>query len=161
VNPFEVLGLTPTMDLDVEKLETRYLELSRQTHPDYHRDSSTDEQLVVLGRAADLNDAYRELADPFERARVLIELGDPEVMARTQQLSGAFLMTAMELAEEVAESDSDAETGALRERIQEQLAGDLDALREYIAGADWQRAAVALHQSRYYRKALHDLEERT
>jgi len=104
VNPFVVLGVPPTMDLNADELERRYLELSRQTHPDRNRSESQQQQIAVLARSAKLNDAYRQLRDPWSRAKTLLSLRRPGILESTKQLCPIFLTEAMELSEEIAET---------------------------------------------------------
>ena len=111
----------------------------------------------MLQRSAELNDAYRELEDPWKRTRSLLELRDRGVMDRTKKLSGTFLMEAMELAEQVACAVGEQVEG-LRRQLQDNTAHCLQDIRAQVAQGNWEAAAVQLHQSRYQRKALADLE---
>jgi Fe-S protein assembly co-chaperone HscB len=77
------------MDLDLDDLDRRYLELSRACHPDHSGASSPAEQVAVLERSARLNDGYRELRDPWRRAARILELQAPGVMDRTKRLAAA------------------------------------------------------------------------
>ncbi len=155
---FAVLGLDPAMNLCPVELETRYLELSREFHPDFASGESADTQAERIRRSADVNDAYRALRNPWVRAERVAEVLDPGCMERTKALPPMFLMEAMELAEEVAGRSDDARP-ALHAKIEadvnDYLARITQALEE-SRGAD---AAVLLHESRYFRKALHDLDD--
>lgn len=158
MDPFAVLGVERSMDLATEELDQRYLELSRQTHPDHQRAATPQEQIAVLERSAQLNDAYRILSDPWKRARSLLELHDHGVIERTKELAPMFLADALELAEEV-EQATGAEATALAQRLEAAVAEDLAAISGGIAAGDFEGAATRLHQSRYHRKALEDLTE--
>jgi hypothetical protein len=113
--------------------------------------------VAVLERSARLNDAYRELRDPWRRAARILELQAPGVMDRTKRLQPEFLGEAIELSEEVAQARGEA-VGSLRQRIAAQVAADLAAIVERIEAGDFAAAATVLHQSRYHRKALDDLK---
>ena len=154
-DPFGVFGFAPSMDLDLDELERRYLAASRTTHPDFHVDVEPAHAAAMIARAATVNDAYRVLRDPWRRARLLCEQLESGVMERNKALDPAFLMDAMELAEQVATTD-DAEREALvstlQVRVDDQLRQVTNALRAGAAA----RAATLLHQSTYLRKALAD-----
>ena len=69
-DPFSLLGLTPSFELDPGELETRYLARVRQFHPD-RATNRTDAQPAddpALATAR-LNDARAILADPERRAQ--------------------------------------------------------------------------------------------
>ena len=158
MDPFAELELPAALELDKGELERRFVALSRDSHPDRHRDAGADEQIAVLERSARLNDAYRVLRDRWRRAEALLELREPGVMDATKKLDPMFLGEAMELAEEVAEAGADAAT-ALRARLGAEIEADWTAIGEAAATGDWRAAATRLHQSRYRRKALADLPD--
>ena len=155
-SPFAVLGLEPRMDLPAADLEEVYLRLSRETHPDAHPGASPDQQVSILTQSAEINDAYRVLRDPWERARAILELREPGIMEQTKQLDPGFLMAAMEEAEAVAGATPTARP-ALQARLKATVDGCLSRLAELIDNDDNQQAATVLHQSRYHKKALSDL----
>ena len=158
-DPFLVLGVPVAMDLDEGDLERRYLALSRECHPDYHRGAGGDEQTAVLQRAAQLNDAYRILVDSWRRAEAILELSEPGVLERTKQLCPAFLMEALDVAEEVAVAPA-ATVAALQARLRGIVDRYLGDVARHLAERQWTKAATHLHESRYYRKALADLQAR-
>lgn len=148
------------MNLDSDELERRYLTLSRECHPDHHGTDTPDQQIAVLERSARINDAYRDLRDPWRRAAKILELRAPGVLGRTKQLCPVFLAEAMELSEEVA-NVSEESLGDLRTQIDAALSRDLDAIANKIEQEDWDEAATVLHQSSYHRKAMADLGANT
>ena len=158
-NPFAVLGLEPRMDLPQTDLEEVYLRLSRETHPDAHPGASPQQQVSILTRSAEINDAHKVLADPWERARAILELREPGIMAQTKQLDPEFLMAAMEQAEAVSRAapTASAARGALRESLEAAVRACLADITELIQNDQNRTAAVRLHQARYHKKALSDL----
>ena len=159
MDPFAVFGMAPAVDLERSALEARYLELSRACHPDHHADAGADAQLELLTQAAAVNEAYRILRDRWRRAEALVALNAPGALAERKVLSPAFLAAALELAEEVADvAGGSADAAKLRTRVDQLIASDWDAVCANAAAGDWANAATRLHQSRYHRKALHDLQ---
>ncbi len=71
---FEVFGLPPKLDLDVQALEKLFYRQSRKLHPDMYARASQQEQEWSLGQASLLNDAYRTLKNPLERTKYLLKL---------------------------------------------------------------------------------------
>jgi molecular chaperone HscB len=58
----------------LNKLESKFYELSRAFHPDFYQNKSETEQAISLGNAATLNSAYRTLRDPIQRTEYLLDL---------------------------------------------------------------------------------------
>lgn len=159
-DPFTVFGLPRSMDLDPEALERRYLQLSRDNHPDLLRAQEAGDCLAVLQRAAEVNDAWRVLRDPWRRARALVELASPGALERNQKLPPAFLAEALELAEQVAFAAGDA-IAPLRRQLEQTLDADLQALRADLAAGDHDGAARRIHAAHYHQKALQDLDAKS
>jgi Fe-S protein assembly co-chaperone HscB len=158
MNAFEILGFEPSMDIDADELEAAYLRLSREYHPDFNLDCSEDERIAVLTRAADLNDAYRELRDPWLRAERIVELEAEGSLELTKKLSPVFLMQAMEIAEQ-CDSARGAAARELSDHIRANLDDYLERITRAIAARDFQSAAVWLNEARYFRKARQNLDE--
>src|SRR5262249_25970856 len=150
LDPFAVFGVEHRLDLDERALEQRYLQLSRELHPDRHRAAAVADCAAVLVRAAEGNDAWRTLKDRWERARVLLELRAPAVLAQQKQLDADFLLDAMELAEEVALAEP-AAVPALRRKLATAVDRAWAAVQRAFAAGDYQQAARALHESKYSR----------
>jgi molecular chaperone HscB len=157
---FAVFGIARTLDLDESELELRYLKLSRDCHPDHNRTQTSNDCVAVLQRSAEINDAWNVLRDPWRRARALLEAESEGVLARNKKLDPMFLMEALELAEEVARSDSD-DQNTLSTKLNAAIEADYQALRADVANSDFDAAAKRVHQSHYHLKALHDLEAKS
>jgi molecular chaperone HscB len=71
---FSVMGLPRKLTIDPQVLEPVFHALSRRFHPDRYRMASPRERIIALENSAVLNQAYRTLRDPFDRAAYLLEL---------------------------------------------------------------------------------------
>jgi molecular chaperone HscB len=158
-DPFTVFGLPRSMTLDAKALEQRYLQLSRECHPDRLRSQEVGDCLAVLQRSAEVNDAWQVLRDPWRRAKALLDVNAPGALERNKKLDPAFLAEALELAEEVAFVASHA-IAPLRTRLQQVLADDLAKVTAELAAGAWDAAARRFHASHYHRKALQDLDQK-
>lgn len=159
MDPFATLGVEPGLDLSAEDLEHRYLQLSKDCHPDFNQGLCPAEEVEMLARAANLNDAYHTLRDPWRRVLALLAVRDPEAMEATKTLCPMFLMDAMEVREEI-----DAATMEQWPRLRAEIASKIDQyycdVASHIAAGELREAATLVHQSNYYRKAMQDLKER-
>ena len=71
---FSFFGLPRKLSIDLADLDVRFRALSRQFHPDFFYNAPTPERLASLERASYLNDAYRVLKQPLDRAEYLLKL---------------------------------------------------------------------------------------
>src|SRR3954452_10130775 len=114
---FEVLGIPRAYHLDAADLESRYLALQKETHPDRFAKALPGERMEAVVRNTELNDAYKILKNDIKRAEYLlklegIDLGEEKpqsTTAATKQLvvDAKLLMEVMELREALAEARSD------------------------------------------------------
>lgn len=157
LDPFTVFGVERRLDLDEKALERRYLHLSRECHPDLHRSKGAGDCAAVLARSAEVNDCWRVLKDRWLRAQALIDLAAPQAMLQQRRLDPEFLAKALELAEEVADS-APADRPSLKRRLLAELDGEFASLVAAASQGDFEAAARRLHESKYLRKALADLD---
>lgn len=159
-DPFAVFGLPRELDLEARALERRYLDLSRECHPDRNRAQNTADCAAVLLRAAEINDAWRVLRDPWQRARALLRALDPTALERNQRLPTLFLADALERAEAVALASAE-QVPALRDECEQLLRQTWNALATAFAERKLDAAATLLQQANYHSKALADLDSKS
>jgi len=110
---YEFFDLPRRLALDPEELKNRFYALSRLLHPDRYTRRSEQEKRFSLEASSILNDAYRVLKDPIQRAEyVLRQEGFPVGDQRNRDVPP-------ELLEEVFE---------LNMALDELRGGDLDVL---------------------------------
>ena len=102
MNYFELLGLSPAFNLDLQALESAYFTQQRLYHPDRFVGKLPAERQAALHRSVDINKAYETLKNPFSRAQYLLHLQGTQVGTDhdTVKPSQALLMEIMELREE-------------------------------------------------------------
>ena len=122
---FSLFGLVPAYVLDAAALDGAYREIQSRVHPDRYAAAGEAEKRASLQWTTRVNEAYRTLKDPVQRARYLLELRGVDAGFETNTtMPPAFLMRQMEL-REALEAAADAR--------------DLDALAQQLAG---ERAAL-------------------
>jgi len=100
MNYFQLFALTPSFEIDLVELKTKYLDLQRAVHPDKFANASERERLISVQKAAQINDAFSVLNANDSRAQYLLELAGFELAHETQTLKDPmFLMQQMELRE--------------------------------------------------------------
>ncbi len=162
---FACFGMPRSYALDRDALEDRYLDLSREVHPDRFAGGTARQQRLAVERSSFVNRAYRTLRDPVQRAEYLIKLGGID-LDRSDPAGGApdpgqgFLIEMIELRESLEEA-AKAGSGALGElRIttedrQEQV---LDAGIDALEGDDISVAAGHLVIYRYLQRFLDEVD---
>ncbi len=96
-NYFSFFQIQPQFKIDRQALESAYLTIQKQVHPDLHAGGSDAEKRVSMQMATFANTAYRTLMHPIQRGLYLCSLNgvDPQLETNTA-MPAAFLMQQME-----------------------------------------------------------------
>src|SRR3954451_2026030 len=106
-NHFELFGLQAAFGIDSEVLEKGYREIQARVHPDRFAHAGDAERRASLQWTTRVNEAYRALKDPVQRAKHLLELHGVDVAFETNtQMPTDFLMQQLELREELESASS-------------------------------------------------------
>lgn len=115
---FTLFDLERGFSVNTEALSSRYRELQRQYHPDrFAHDPGQQKQAVEW--TAHLNQAYQTLAGPVLRAAYLLELAGQPVSLTTSIADHDFLMSQLELREQMDEAATAHELASLRMEVEE------------------------------------------
>ena len=134
-NHFELFGLSAAFGLETEALEHSYREIQSRVHPDRFAHAGDAERRASLQWTTRVNEAYRTLKDPVQRAKHLLELHGVDVAFETNTAMPAdFLMQQMEL-REALESAMLAKDASLLDALRAELTQSRRALEEHVGEA--------------------------
>ncbi len=135
LNYYDFFEIPHHLSLDLKDLERRFYALSRKWHPDRFARSAAAELEEALNASAILNDGYRVLRDPIQRANYLLkESGFDIGEQQSKEVPPELLEEVFELNMALEEADTSAITEAKTkfEKMQEALDSQLNAkFREY------------------------------
>lgn len=160
---FELFGLDPAFSLDALALERAYREIQGRVHPDRFAQAGDAERRASMQWATRVNEAYRVLKRPLERARYLLELNGVDAGFETNTaMPPAFLERQLELREALGEAGASkdvarlaalrAELDAERCALERELGKRLDGERDFAA------AAGTLRQLRFFEKLDEEID---
>jgi molecular chaperone HscB len=132
-NHFELFGLSPAFVLDNEALEKAYREIQSQVHPDRFAHAGDAERRASLQWTTRVNEAYRTLQDPVQRAKHILELHGIDVAFETNtQMPTDFLLRQLELREEL-EAATQKKDSALLDALHRTISGEKLLLENQLA----------------------------
>jgi molecular chaperone HscB len=142
-NHFELFGLSPAFGVETEVLERSYREIQARVHPDRFAHAGAAERRASLQWTTRVNEAYRTLKDPVQRAKHLLELQGVDVAFETNTaMPPDFLMQQMELREALEEAKDASRLDALRTELRRSRAAleteieeAIDRKKDYAAAA--------------------------
>jgi molecular chaperone HscB len=130
---FDLFGLTPRFSIEGEALERSYREIQSKVHPDRFAHAGDAERRASLQWTTRVNEAYRTLKDPVQRAKHLLELNGVDVAFETNTaMPPEFLMQQMELRETLEDAKDAAALDALRKHLVSQKRAMEKAIAEAI-----------------------------
>lgn len=174
---FDVLGLPRKFHLDAADLESRYLSLQKETHPDRFAKAMPRERMEAVVRNTELNDAYKVLKHELKRAEYLLKLEGVDIgEEKPQSTTGAtkqlvvdpkLLIEVMELREGLADArgeDDEAKVAELTKDVEGRTAKAMRIVRDGYAKFDagdksgLDAIARALVSLRYYGRFMDEVE---
>lgn len=147
---FELFTLPQRQAQDGATITARWKSLQIRVHPDNFTTEGPAVQQVAMQWALRVNEAYRRLKDPLERAAYLCELNGQDVAAANHTaMPAAFLVQQIawrEALEEARTSDSieglASEVSAIQRSLQDELAILIDERQDWPAAAAQVRALM-------------------
>ena len=120
-NYFDLFGLPAAFRFDTAVLDSAYRQLQSEVHPDRFAGGSDAEKRGALQASARVNEAYRALKNPVQRAQYLLRMHGVDAVSETDTaLPLEFLERQLERREQAAEA---------------QAAGDVRTLSSLLANA--------------------------
>jgi molecular chaperone HscB len=142
-NHFELFGLPPAFAVEAEALERSYREIQSKVHPDRFAHAGDAERRASLQWTTRVNEAFRVLKNPVQRAKHLLELHGVDVAFETNTaMPQDFLMQQMELREALEGAKDSAALDALRSdlvgskrTLEKAIAEAIDLKKDYAGAA--------------------------
>lgn len=162
LNYFALLGLPVRYGMDTTALEQAYRRLQGDVHPDRFAGGSDQDKRLALQSSARVNEAYRTLREPVERARYLLSLNGVDALSETDtQLAPEFLDRQLERRERAEEAAADTDESTLV-ALQKDVADEADALEREVADAldvrhDNEAARTHVRELKFLSKLAADL----
>jgi len=158
---FTLFQLEPAFDIDAESLEQTYRALAARFHPDKFASASAFEQKQAVMMSSTINDAYRTLRNPIDRAAYLLKtLGIDADAPEHTSFAPEFLMQQMEWRETLMDAQMAQNNEALCaldqeiSREQDKLYQDL---RTAFAAKDHESAAQWVRHGRFLNKLRNEI----
>lgn len=161
MNPyFDLFRLPARFDVDEAQLTRQYRALAAQCHPDKFAAANAFEQKQAMMLAATVNEAYRVLKNPIDRAAHLLQLQGIEADAPEHTaFAPEFLMQQMAWREALDEGRGDAAALAV---LQNEIADAQHGLYRQLAAAfdagQHEEAAALVRQGRFLNKLQQEIQ---
>ena len=158
---FTLFQLEPAFDIDAENLEQTYRALAARFHPDKFASASAFEQKQAVMMSSAINDAYRTLKNPIDRAAYLLKtLGIDADAPEHTSFAPDFLMQQMEWRETLMEARAESDLKTL-ENLNDKIRAEQEKLfcdlKQSFARQDYDTAAQQVRQGRFLDKLRNEI----
>ncbi|MDQ6917469.1 MAG: Fe-S protein assembly co-chaperone HscB [Pseudomonadota bacterium] len=114
---FALFGLPARYRFDPAELDAAYRKLQSEVHPDRFASAGDEQRRLALQSSSRVNEAYRALRSPLERAKYMLLLRGIDALAETDTaLPPEFLEQQLEYRESVADAIARHDTADLIEQ---------------------------------------------
>ncbi|WP_127203246.1 Fe-S protein assembly co-chaperone HscB [Neisseria meningitidis] len=158
---FTLFQLEPAFDIGAENLEQTYRSLAARFHPDKFASASAFEQKQAVMMSSTINDAYRTLRNPIDRAAYLLKtLGIDADAPEHTSFAPDFLMQQMEWRETLMEARAESDLKTL-ENLNDEIRAEQEKLfrdlKQSFARQDYDTAAQQVRQGRFLDKLRNEI----
>ena len=158
---FTLFQLEPAFDIDAENLEQTYRALAARFHPDKFASASAFEQKQAVMMSSTINDAYRTLKNPIDRAAYLLKTLSIDADAPEHtSFAPDFLMQQMEWRETLMEARAESDLKTL-ENLNDEIRAEQEKLlcdlKQSFARNDYDTAAQQVRQGRFLDKLRNEI----
>ena len=158
---FNLFQLEPSFNIDTEALEQTYRALAARFHPDKSASASAFEQKQAVMMSSTINDAYRTLKSPIDRAAYLLKSQNIDADAPEHtSFSPEFLMQQMEWRETLMDAQMEQNHDAIRaldQEIQEVQSNLYQDLQQAFEQQDYESAAQWVRHGRFLNKLRNEI----
>lgn len=160
---FDLFQLPEQFNLDISQLEQHYRRLAAQCHPDKFATKSAFEQKQAMMMTATINEAYRVLNHPLNRAAYLLQQHGINADAPEHtHFANDFLMQQIQWREQLEEARADKNITALDQLLHEIEAAQTilyQQLNQAFIIHDFENAAALVRQGRFLDKLQQEIHQ--
>ena len=159
---FELFGLPERFVQARDAIDARWKELQREVHPDKFAAQGPAAQRVAMQWSVRVNEAYKRLRDPLQRAAYLCELRGAPINAESNTaMPSEFLVEQMSWREALEEAQSEQDLESVRKGLDRARADTLGRVETLLDDSgDPSAASQQVRALMFIERFAHDVEAR-
>ena len=159
---FELFGLSERFVQTREAIDARWKGLQREVHPDKFAAQGPAAQRVAMQWSVRVNEAYKRLRDPLQRAAYLCERRGAPINAESNTaMPGDFLVEQMSWREALEDAQSEHQLQSVQKDLDRARADTLTRIEALLDDAgDATAAAQQVRALMFIERFAHDVEAR-
>ena len=135
-NFFELFDVPVAYQVDLDLVQQRYRDLQKIVHPDKFVNASDQEKRISMQQTSRINEAFNSLKNPVDRAIYLLRLKGVDLNLENETtMDAGFLMSQMEMREELSEIRSKDDPLAALDGFAKHIKNEMLAMMESYSSA--------------------------
>ena len=132
INPFDLFKLEKKFEVNLEKLEDKYIDLQRILHPDKFVQSPDDQKKLAGTHSSFVNDSYNLIKDTMSRIKILLNLNGFVFPNEKSFNDVAMLEEIMIIQNKCMSVESEKEKKKIKEELKLQINKEKDKVSIYF-----------------------------
>jgi molecular chaperone HscB len=161
LDPFTLFGIPTLFGINAKSMADTYFIRLRQLHPDRFINKTNEEQKYAVAQSIRLNDAYRILCNPAERAAYLVELSGWNVPGQKNgKLSQEIMLQQFALRETLENVKDIKSLDNLKIKVNNEVKNCLSILNDAFQEQEKTTAQCKTVELQFLQKFQHEIEKR-
>ena len=135
-NFFELFGLPVSYDVDLRQIQTNYMALQKQVHPDKFASGTDQQKRISMQQTSWINEAQTTLKDPVLRASYLLKLNGIDFSLENETtMDAVFLMQQLEMREHLENIKNESDPLTVLDSMAKEVAASTKTMMQSFAQA--------------------------
>ena len=156
LNYFEIFGIEAQITIDIEHLNSKYLTLQSEFHPDKFVNASNLEKSMATRVSTYINDAYNTLSDLVERVDYILQINNYLKDEHTAFKNSNFLSDQMALSEKI-ENANPSQYKNIQNEISIEINKIITEMKNNLSNRDFDILFENNSMVKFYKKNLRQL----
>lgn len=161
-NHFDKFNYQESFELDLDDLESKYLDLQKQFHPDKLANKSKEDRINLEHNSVLINEAFEILRSPLKRAIYLLKLNGININDDGCKIKPDHetLIENLELRETIFETSDKEKLKDIKKSCQKEIKIILEKSKELFNANDFEKSALELIKAKYLDKSLIEIKNK-
>ena len=151
LNYFEIFGIEAQITIDIEHLNSQYLTLQSEFHPDKFVNASNLEKSMATRISTYINDAYNTLSDLVERVDYILQINNYSKEEHTTFKNTNFLTDQMMLSEKI-ENANPSQYKSIQNEISIEINKIITEMKNNLSNRDFDILLENNYMVKFYKK---------
>ncbi len=155
---FEIFDIDINIIIDTGELESKYLKLQTNFHPDKYASASNVEKTMAARVSTHINDGYKTLSDLVLRVDYILKINNYSISENKTFKNNSFLMEQLEFSEKI-EKTNKSEYPCIRKEIENKISDLIFQMKSNLTNKEFDNLYDNISMVKFYKKNINEIRE--